>query len=163
MTRGMDPMSSGLRFRLKRAARQTGEQHEHIHEILRDFESAVADGDRERLVEVFGLYRSALAAHFQLEEEVFFPALHGLHPEHGEELEELAAQHVVVADALDDLALRIESESLDVFAAEVRALVVEMGHHEKREERLVRRLMGWPGADDQGGTVPSPSGVESSS
>ncbi len=158
-------MSRGLRFRLKRAARQTREQHEHIHEILRDFESAVTERDRERLGEVYGLYRSALAAHFQLEEEVFFPALHGLHPEHGPELEELAAQHLSMASALEDLSLRVGTEAVEVFAAELRALVSELGHHEQREERLVRQLMRRPDAEDQGGPVPAPSrsGIESSS
>ncbi len=153
-------MSRGLRFRLKRAARQTAEQHAHIHEILRDFEEAVAERDRERLVEVFGLYRSALAAHFRLEEEVFFPALHGLHPEHAEELEDLASQHIDMAADLDELGARVETAPIEAFAGRLRALVAEMARHEQREERLVKSLMRAPepgGPPEPGGREPSPS------
>lgn len=161
----MDPMSSGLRFRLRRAARHTAEQHRHLREILRDFDSAVAAGDRSWVAEVFALYRSALEAHFALEEDVLFPALHGLHPEHRAELEALADEHVELAAVLERLAAGLERDSMDRFGGTVRGLVKTLGRHEQREERLVRSLTKpeTPPDPDGPGSSPSSSGVESSS
>ena len=53
----MDPMATGLRYRLRRVSRQIAEQHEHIHELVRELEETgpafwiVRDGDL--LTEVF--------------------------------------------------------------------------------------------------------------
>jgi len=136
----MDPMARGLRFRLGRAARHTAEQHRHIQEILRDFDRAVREGDRSALADVFRLYRSALTAHFSLEEEVFFPALHGLHPEHAGELDALSREHQEVNAVLEELDARVEAEEVDSFLRAFQELVDRLTGHEQREEALVHSL-----------------------
>jgi hypothetical protein len=162
----MDPMAKGLRFRIQRAARKMGEQHQHIHGILRDFDHALADADRPRVTEVFESYRSALEAHFSLEEEVFFPGLHGLQPQHSAELNALSEDHETFAAALERLADELGHAPLARFARHFRELVDDLGEHELREEQIVRRLSAGQGDDQEGGPgspSPSRSGVESSS
>jgi len=158
-------MARGLRFRIQRAARKMAEQHQHIHGILRDFDHALADGDRQRVMEVFDSYRSALEAHFSLEEGVFFPGLHGLQPQRSAELDALSQDHESFAAELERLAESIRDVQLERAFGE---LVTDLGQHERREEQIVRRLTeGEGGEDDQedgsGSASPSRSGVESSS
>jgi len=162
----MDPMVKGLRFRMRRVARKMAAQHHHIHEILRDFDRALTGGDRQRVGEVFEGYRSALEAHFALEEEVFFPGLHGLHPEHSDELNALSDDHATFAEELDRLAEILLHDGLESFGRAFRDLVADLGQHEQQEERIVRRLAEPEGGgqlDADGSSSPSSSGVESSS
>jgi hypothetical protein len=162
----MDPMIRGLRFRIQRAARKMAEQHQHIHGILRDFDHALADADLPRLGEIFESYRSALEAHFSLEEEVFFPGLHGLQPQHSAELDALSEDHATFAAELERLADALGQQPLARFERGFRELVGDLAQHERQEERIVRRLSEGEGHDQEGGpgsASPSRSGVESSS
>ena len=108
----MDRMATGLRFRLRRAARKIAAQHQHIHAILADFDVALAEGSPDRVAELYGRYRSALEAHFALEEEVFFPALHGLQPEHERELDALSRDHEGFLAELAGLGERLADDRL---------------------------------------------------
>ena len=75
----MESMETGLRFRLKRATRQIGEQHRDLDKICLELGEAIADGAVNDARDAFQRYCSAVEAHFNLEEGVFFPAIHGLH------------------------------------------------------------------------------------
>jgi hypothetical protein len=150
----MDPMSRGLRFRLRRAARQTVEQHEHIDQILGDLRGALDGRDRERVADVFASYRAAVRAHFTLEEDVFFPALHGLHPEHRVALEALIQDHGEMRTDLETLAGSLDGAALGPFAARLRDLVERMREHEGREERLVRSVVPLREGDGEGSSPP---------
>jgi hypothetical protein len=159
-------MATGLRYRLRRAAREMADQHQHIHEILADFDVVLADGSRDRVAELYGRYRSALEAHFALEEEVFFPALHGLQPEHGSELGALSREHEGFLAELAGLRARLADDHLGAFGRALRDLVRALELHERREEVIARSLLE-PSGEDQSGSggsrSASTSGVESSS
>lgn len=159
-------MATGLRYRLRRAARKIAAQHQHIHAILADFDGALANGSRDLVAELYGRYRSALEAHFALEEEVFFPALHGLQPEHEPELDALSRDHEVFLAELVGLGERLEDARLDAFERAFRDLVRALDLHEQREEVIARSLPGAAGEDQSGSggsRSASTSGVESSS
>jgi hypothetical protein len=131
---------SGLRYRLRRALRQIGEQHRQLDEIQRRLGAAVASGDRGDARDAFVRFRHAVGAHFELEDGVFFPALHGLHPEEGADLEALSREHEGMLGELRRLAPLLESAPLDRFGASFGAFREEFSTHERREERLVSRL-----------------------
>ena len=159
-------MATGLRFRVHRAARKIAAQHEHIHAILADFDVALAEGSCDRVAEMYGRYRSALEAHFALEEEVFFPALHGLQPEHGHELNALSREHEGFLVQLAALGERLVEKHLEGFERVFRDLVSELDLHERREEVIARSLAEPTGEGPSGSGGPqsaSTSGVESSS
>jgi hypothetical protein len=136
----MELGDSGLRYRIRRALRQIGDQHRALREIREALHGALAAGDRPELRESFVRYRHAIGAHFELEDGVFFPALHGLHPDARERLEALGAEHLGLLDRLQRLAPLVDAAALDGFAAGFAAFGDEMMDHEGREEALVSRL-----------------------
>jgi iron-sulfur cluster repair protein YtfE (RIC family) len=136
----MDPMATGLRYRLRRVSRQIAEQHEHMHELVREFEQALKEQLPGKLKDLLQRFRAAMDAHFALEDGVFFPALHGLHPEQRSELEELSRQHQDFGVEIERLRQRLEENSLEVFEAAFRELLQGLASHERREEKVVRSM-----------------------
>jgi hypothetical protein len=136
----MELGDAGLRYRMRRALRQIGEQHRHLREIRDALHGALAADDRPELRDSFVRYRHAIGAHFELEDGVFFPALHGLHPGARERLEALGAEHAELLARLQQLAPLVDAVALDGFAAGFAAFGDEMSEHEGREEALVSRL-----------------------
>ncbi len=154
-TRADSELDTGLRHRLRRVVRQITEQHGHLKPLFAQLLRAIHRGDRAEARAQLDRYQKALRAHFALEDETFFPALHGLHPEWTEELTQLEREHAGLSRDLESLASSLSGSSgapgaealLERFTAHLR-------DHELREERLVSRLSE-PGA--------STSGVRSSS
>jgi hypothetical protein len=138
----MESDGSGLRYRLRRALRQIGAQHRQLHELHARLRRAVASEDRQDAGERFRRYQEAVGAHFALEDDVFFPALHGLHPEQGEALERLGRDHDDLLDELVRLGSLLDRETFAVFGAGFESLRAAFASHEKREEDLVSRLTG---------------------
>jgi iron-sulfur cluster repair protein YtfE (RIC family) len=136
----MDPMATGLRYRLRRVSRQIAEQHENIHELVRELEQALTEQLSDKLKDVLRRFRGAMDAHFALEDGVFFPALHGLHPEQRSELEELSRQHQNFGVELERMRQWLEEGSLERFGNAFYELLKGLALHEKREERMVRAL-----------------------
>jgi len=132
----------GLRYRMRRALRQIGEQHRQLREIHARLAAAIAAGERQEARDAFVRYRHALGAHFELEDDVFFPALHGLHPEEREDLEALGGDHAGLLAALQRLASLLEASALDRFGEALDAFRGDLTRHEKREEDLVSRVSG---------------------
>jgi len=136
----MDPMATGLRYRLRRASRQIAEQHQHMRELGGELEQALQDQLPDKLKDVLLRFHAAMEAHFALEDGVFFPALHGLHPEQRDELEELSRQHQNFGLEMERLRQRLEEGSLERFGTAFHELVKGLGLHEQREEKVVRSL-----------------------
>ena len=136
----MDPMETGLRYRLRRAARQTAEQHKHMRELVVELEQALKEQLPDKLKDVLLRFHAAMEAHFALEDGVFFPALHGLHPEQRNELEALSQQHQNFELEMERLRQSIEEGSLERFATAFYELAKGLATHEQREEKMVRSL-----------------------
>jgi hypothetical protein len=123
----MEQMQTGLRYRIKRAARQIGEQHRQLGELVRALRAALESSLVADVRSAFERYRAAVMAHFALEEDVFFPAVHGLHPEHEGDLEGLSE-------------VSIAADSLEQFERRFRDFAERLAAHESREEALVSHL-----------------------
>ena len=80
MALAMESPEPGLRYRMRRALRQMGDQHRGLREIHERLASALAAGNRREATDAFVRFRHALGAHFELEEGVFFPALASVSP-----------------------------------------------------------------------------------
>jgi hypothetical protein len=140
MALAMDSLEPGLRYRIRRALRQISDQHRALHEIHGRLAGALEADDRREASDAFVRFRHALGAHFELEEEVFFPALHGLHPEEGADLEALGREHGALLAALQRIAPLLEAAPLERFSTQLAGFRGELGAHERREEGLVSRL-----------------------
>ncbi|HZO09544.1 MAG TPA: hemerythrin domain-containing protein [Myxococcota bacterium] len=140
----------GLRHRLERALRQIAQQHRQLHELGAGLLAALAAGDRGAVRRGFLRYLEAVGAHFALEDGVFFPALHGLHPERSGELEPIGAEHAGLLDALRRLGERLGPEATAAFAEGFESLRAALAAHERREEQVVSRLTAAPPAPGAG-------------
>lgn len=136
----MDLMATGLRYRLRRASRQIAEQHRDMKELVSELERALGEERADQLKDVLLRFRAAMDAHFALEEGVFFPALHGLHPEQRSELEELSLQHQSFGAEIRRMAELLDDDSLERFASAFHELVEGLIMHERREEGVARAI-----------------------
>lgn len=137
----MDELQTGLRHRLKRVARQISDQHRHLAtlcaELRRALEGEAADGE---VLTRFDGYRDAMDAHFDLELQVFFPALHGLRPDSSRELGALGVEHERLRAELAALRADLAGGLRGGCCSGLEAFVRKLGEHEAREERLVSSL-----------------------
>lgn len=134
-------MQTGLRHRLKRVVRQMGDQHRHLKALYAELRTALEAEASPAAVASVTRYRDAIDAHFELESEVFFPAVHGLVPALGPELEALEREHALLRAALGAVHGELEldpgagAEALAHFVATLR-------EHEAREEGIVGQVEG---------------------
>ncbi|MDJ0864626.1 MAG: hemerythrin domain-containing protein [Myxococcota bacterium] len=127
----------GLQHRVGRIERQIATQHRHLAPLCEQIRSALERGDRSGAHDALHGYEQAIRAHFALEDEMFFPALHGLHPEHGAALEALSAEHDALRAGVRDLADRTGLTDLSALARALDAFQRALRQHEAREEELV--------------------------
>ncbi len=133
----------GLRLRLAHEARRIASQHSHLDALEDSTRRAFERGDLAAIQQLLHGFRASLDAHFTLEEQVHFPALHGLHPAFQPELEELIREHVHFREALERIDASLRAIGAEGSAAEVlvafRDLSARLRRHEEREERLLAR------------------------
>src|SRR5262245_31445850 len=101
-------MRDGLRRRLERARRRIASQHQHLRGLLYDAESAALA--HAPLCDCVLRLRDGLRAHFALEDEICFPALHGLDARALSQLERLTAEHGEFLGELERLASAMDAE-----------------------------------------------------
>jgi hypothetical protein len=126
----------GLRLRLAHVSRRLPAQHGFLNALLATTSRALERMAPAEAQEALLGFRGALDAHFQLEEEVYFPALHGLQPGLEVEIAELAREHHALRDRLLVLEGRASREPGPVVAQEFVELSHALRQHEAREERV---------------------------
>jgi iron-sulfur cluster repair protein YtfE (RIC family) len=96
----MSDEQPGLRPRLAHASRRLPAQHEYLDALLATTRRALERNTPPEAREALHAFRGALDAHFALEEQVHFPALHGLEPGCVAQIEELVLDHHALRDRL---------------------------------------------------------------
>jgi hypothetical protein len=135
------PNQIGLRYRMKRAAHQIHGQHELLRPIFTELAEAISGGStRDAQTAAFRL-EGAVRAHFLLEEEVVFPALHGLCPQREDDLKALTQEHSRFLEDLESLVGLILDSELNQAAGCLTACIEFIREHEQREEAVVRDLV----------------------
>jgi iron-sulfur cluster repair protein YtfE (RIC family) len=115
-------------------------QHEHLRTLIHAIADSIEVGRVAEIQESLDRLRGAIEAHFSLEDDVFFPALHGLRPETGRELNALMREHGDFLEELSRLRDGLTTGTLDAFAKGYQAFSQSIAEHECREERLVASL-----------------------
>jgi hypothetical protein len=133
----MPAFDTGLKHRIKRLAQQIADQHRHLGVLRREIDTALERGERGATGDAFARFEAALAAHFDLEQGLFFPALHGLSPVRSAELEALEREHASLRARLRTVAAGIEAEPLGLTRAALEQCFAALRDHETREESLV--------------------------
>jgi transposase len=141
MARG--PMDQpGLRVRMGAERRRISSQHRQLDAIYGRVEAAIAKGAFPEAREALGRFRDAWEAHTSLEDGFYFPALRGLRPAVGAQLEALSAEHARSMQQLAELEALVEKQDGAALEAALERFVAHLADHEGREERLLAELTG---------------------
>ncbi len=127
----------GLRRRL--ACRGTGiaSQHRQLDVFVREVSQALRRGQRRDCETAVFRLQGALNAHFAVEEQIVFPALHGLRPELADEVRALERDHERLRENMSRLALAIVSSDISTAQRALEEFDAALSAHERSEERIL--------------------------
>lgn len=133
----------GLRLRLAHEARRIATQHGYLDALESTTLRALERGDAREMADALRAFAGALDSHFALEEQVHFPALHGLDAGLAAEIGALVAEHGDFHQTLEALVAHAAAGAADRLRPEVLAgfgkLAAALRQHEEREEALFAR------------------------
>lgn len=147
----MDDEQPGLRPRLAHVTRRLAAQHEYLDALLATTRRALERSAPAEAREAVQALRGALDAHFALEEQVHFSALHGLDPAQDRRIEVFVLEHRALRDRLQTLAGRVTREPRDAVARDFVDLGAALREHETEEEILFDQVTA---AGAEGGSPP---------
>ncbi|HEU4429703.1 MAG TPA: hemerythrin domain-containing protein [Myxococcota bacterium] len=130
----------GVSMRLRREAQRVASQHRQLDEFQGVVTDALARGDLVEAQRSLARFSEALDAHFSLEEEFYFPALHSHSSELRAELAELALEHDSLRAGFSDATVALASRDHAATAAALEAWFPRLDAHERREEALLGGL-----------------------
>lgn len=133
----MPSFDTGLQHRVKRLVQQIADQHRHLMALRGEIDAALERGARRDAGTKLARFETALAAHFELEQRSFFPALHGLARSRSAELEALEREHEGFLAELRALAADVDRADAGATRMAFERQVAALRDHEQREERLV--------------------------
>jgi hypothetical protein len=133
----MPSSQTGLRHRVRRLVEQIAAQHRQLGALRSEIDSAFARGAHQDAGRSLTRFRAVLSAHFELEQDVFFPALHGLEPSRKRDLEALEQEHADLLAQVESVLAGVESERQADCAERFRSCLDRLRGHEQFEEELV--------------------------
>jgi len=130
-------------MRLAQEARRITGQHAYLDALERTTTRAFERDDAAAMAEAFRGFAGSLEAHFHLEEQVHFPALHGLDGGLATDLSKLVRDHERFREQIDGLRAQIEAGEPTTHRGQIlsafRALTAALSEHEASEESLLAR------------------------
>ena len=124
-------LEPGLRKRLQIERRRIKAQHAILGELFIDF---LAPGGLDAFH--FARLRSGLIAHFEMEERVMIPAVHGSSPDRESELLRIVEEHQHFRRDLELIGEAIELGRVEEAVEVTVSLMEQITDHEVREESL---------------------------
>ena len=106
------------------------EDHSEAKKMFKEFEEAKGDGRKQKLAHEICL---ALTVHFELEEQIFYPACEGIVDE--SELKEGYVEHDAAKLLVAEIEKAEEGTEDDFFDTKVHVLQEEIEHHIEEEEK----------------------------
>jgi hypothetical protein len=128
---------AGLTLRVHREAQRIAAQHRQLDEFHAVFGDALARGDLIGAKISFANFAGALEAHFSLEEDFYFPALHGHRPDLASELARLARDHAALRSGIAQLSAELARGDRAACELEFEAWLAQLLAHERSEEALL--------------------------
>lgn len=130
----------GLRLRMASEARRVHSQHEQLATLVAELVRTFEHGDAQRMRSAFEHFADAFDAHMRVEENLYFPALHGLLPEVDAELTSLTDEHRALRRDVEDIRARLIAHDADEARRLLEALASRRDAHEAIEEALIERV-----------------------
>lgn len=135
---------AGLRLRMRGEERRILAQHDRLDALCEEIQERLGEDGPEASPESsregFQQLRTALDAHMKMEEEIYFPALHGLQADAESALSELVAEHDELRETASRVSDRLESLDRDGARVEMGRLASRVTAHEQAEEDLIARI-----------------------
>jgi len=143
-TNGDSNKDGGLRLRMRGEETRISSQHERLDELCREVYMRIEKDGAALAINDFLLFVTALDAHMTVEEDIYFPALHGLREDAGEELAKLVAEHETLREGADEIRLLLKAGDRDGARLALDSLAREISRHEQAEEDLIARITEGP-------------------
>ena len=134
----------GARLRLRGEERRIEGQHERLDTLCREVYAVLGKEGPAAAINDFLLYKSALEAHMTLEEDVYFPALHGLRGDLSELLTKLVEEHDEVRVELTEIKMRLKRGDQTGARLGLEAMARFFEKHEQIEEDLLAHVTEGP-------------------
>jgi hemerythrin len=115
-------------------------QHEQLNTLFREVLGFLDRGAVHIARQAFARFSDALQAHFALEDELYFPALHGLRADLGPSIAELVAEHRGLRCRLTEIGALLGAGEGATSHERLRELAGLIADHEKREEALIATI-----------------------
>ena len=131
-------------MRMRGEERRISSQHRQLEDLFARVLGSVEAGGPRKAVGDFLLFQTALEAHMSVEEEIYFPALHGLRNDMGGELAELVSDHELIRSLLSGIRRELDSDEVDPALRTLDELADRVNRHEDREEALLARITEGP-------------------
>ena len=138
------PADPGLRNRLRRAARRVADQHHAIADFHRILSDELTTRSKSQIRIELDRYRTALSAHFDLEEQIFFPTVRSADVGQTALIRQLIESHSRMRRELSHLGDSIESHTAEEFSARLAGFQTILASHERQEENLLARVLEFP-------------------
>jgi hypothetical protein len=134
----------GLRMRMRGEERRISSQHKQLGDLYDRVLASIDGGGPRMALNDFLLFSTALEAHMAVEEDIYFPALHGLRNDVGDELRGLVEEHARIRSELPRVQKRLNDRNETDARQALDALADLVGRHEKKEEILLARISEGP-------------------
>jgi hypothetical protein len=134
----MSDEQPGLRMRVAQESRRISSQHRQLDDLYALVAAALEQGDVPAACQRFCRFKDALDAHMALEDDIYFPALHGLEPELEAELVRLAQEHQRFRSDLAMLGRCFDGGDIGNCQTALDRFVGRFAAHELREEDLTQ-------------------------
>ena len=131
-------------MRMRGEERRISSQHRQLDDLFSRVVGSVEGGGPRKAVGGFLLFQTALEAHMSVEEEIYFPALHGLRSDLGGELSELVSDHDVIRSLLPGIRRHLDSNDGVPALRVLGELADRVSRHEDQEEAILARIAEGP-------------------
>jgi hypothetical protein len=114
--------------------------HRRLDALLGETRSALREGDEVTASASFTQLRTALEAHFDQEDRLYYPSIRALRPDLKKTVEGFVAAHAVFGERLAEISANLEAGALAQAEHGLQAFADDFAPHEAGEEEMLLAL-----------------------
>jgi hemerythrin-like domain-containing protein len=114
--------------------------HKHCDLLFAAAESTVSNGDWDVATPEFGRFRDAMLHHFDMEEEVMFPAFETRTGMKQGPTAMMRSEHRQMTDLFNRMSVAITRKDINAYLGDADTLLIIMQQHNVKEEQMLYRM-----------------------
>jgi len=134
-------MAREPRRRRQQISAQIVAQHHTLDQMVAVLGHAISSRLKPDARNAFGRFRSALSAHFALEQQFFLPLMHGAVDRERREVERLVVAHERLTEELAQMSEQLELLAPEDFSRRLKGFATALATHVNREEALLSSVL----------------------